>query len=149
MEKGQLKEKIKDFYPKNISRLEGKAFNPVNLAFMGDAIYESHVRRYVVLNHPKMKVSDLHRLCIRYVKATAQSKAVGVLHEGLTEDEKFIFRRGRNAATATAPKNTSIVEYKRATGFEAVIGYLFLTGAVNRMEDLIEKAVRILEAETS
>jgi ribonuclease-3 family protein len=94
-----------------------------------------------------MKVSDLHRLCIRYVKATAQSKAVGALHEEFTEDEKFIFRRGRNAATATAPKNTSIVDYKRATGFEAVIGYLFLTGAFERMEEIIENTVRILEKE--
>ena len=147
MEKDQLKPKVKDFNPDNITRLEGKAFNPVNLAFMGDGIYESYIRRYVVLNHPRMKVSDLHRLCIRYVKATAQSKAVGALHEEFTEDEKFIFRRGRNAATATAPKNTSIVDYKRATGFEAVIGYLFLTGAFERMEEIIENTVRILERE--
>ncbi|MBF7095545.1 Mini-ribonuclease 3 [Alkalibacter mobilis] len=145
MEKNQLIAKNRDFYPDNISRIEGKSFQPVNLAFMGDGIYESYIRRYVVLNHPGMKVGDLHRLCTKYVRATAQSAAVGELEKELHDDELFIFKRGRNAATATVPKNTSVVVYKRATGFEAVIGYLFLTGKSERMEELIEKAVRIIE----
>ncbi|QSX08122.1 Mini-ribonuclease 3 [Alkalibacter rhizosphaerae] len=143
MEKNQIDQR--PFFPEGLNRREAKSFNPVSLAFMGDAIYESHVRRYVVLHHPRMKSGDLHRICIRYVKATAQSMAVGVLRSEFTEDENMIFRRGRNASSPSPPKNTPIVDYKRSTGLEAVFGYLFLTGDLNRLEELIEKTVRIIE----
>jgi ribonuclease-3 family protein len=93
-----------------------------------------------------MKAGDLHRICIRYVRATAQSKAVLVLRKEFTEDEWMIFRRGRNAPSASPPKNTPIVEYKRATGLEAVFGYLFLTDNHLRLEELIEMTVHIIDA---
>lgn len=130
--------------PLNVA--EAKQFNPVSLAFMGDGIYEKYIRRYVVLKHPKMKAGELHRICIRYVKATAQSMAVGSLRHEFTEVENDIFRRGRNATSTSPPKNTPIVDYKRATGLEAVFGYLYLTQQISRLEELIEKTVDIIEA---
>lgn len=131
--------------PENITGVRAKSFNPLNLAFMGDAIYENYIRRYLVLNHPDFKVNELHRYCISFVKATSQAKIALALMDSFTDEEKYIYKRGRNAQSATVPKNTPVTDYKRATGFEAVLGYLFLTGQIERLEEIIEAAILYVE----
>lgn len=146
MEKSQVTANIyHEICPGEMSTKDAKSFNPVTLAFMGDAIYETYIRHYVVMRHPKMKTGELHRICIRYVKATAQSMALSQLRHEFTEDEQMVFKRGRNASSASPPKNTPIVEYKRATGLEAVFGFLFFTGNRQRLVELMEKTVDIIE----
>ncbi|HCX64724.1 MAG TPA: Mini-ribonuclease 3 [Eubacteriaceae bacterium] len=132
-----------------IDKREGKSFHPVNLAFVGDAVYEQYVRRHLVLRHRRKRSGELHRMCVQYVRAGAQAEIVDGLKDEWTEEEFFIYRRGRNAATKSVPKNTEIQVYKKATGFEALIGYLFLTGNQVRLEEVVEEAILLVEQKES
>ncbi len=108
--------------------------SPLQLAYIGDAVYELLIRTYILDND--MNVNQLHREATKYVKAKAQSEFIHYLEEFLTEDEKNYVKRGRNAKTNTSPKNSSIIDYKYATGFEALFGYLYLTEQNSRIYDL-------------
>lgn len=99
--------------------------SPLHLAYIGDAVYELLVRSHVLSK--KIPVKDLHKLSTEYVKAKAQADIVHGLEEYLTEEERAIVIRGRNAKSNTVAKNASLIDYKYATGFEALIGYLYLT----------------------
>lgn len=119
-----------------------RMMNPLVLAYIGDTIYDLLVRTYLVMTS-RVTVNDLHHQAINYVSAGAQAHTLEDILERLTEEEKNIIRRGRNAKSGTVPKNADIGEYKYATGFEALLGYLFLTGNTDR---LIEIGQWILEA---
>ncbi|MBR1984707.1 MAG: Mini-ribonuclease 3 [Clostridia bacterium] len=112
--------------------------NPLNLAFIGDAVWTILVREFFC-QHTNFKNNNLHKLTTKFVKAVYQAKALDILQEDLTEDEKDISRRARNTKLNTISKNASLVEYKKATSFEAVIGYLYLLGNFDRLNLFFEK----------
>ncbi len=120
------------------SDAEARMYAPVTLAYLGDAVYETMVREHLI--HEKSLPSHiLSRRAKRYVSAAAQSEIYDRLSGELTEEEAEIFRRGRNAKPATVPKNTDVIVYKKATGLEAVFGYLYLTGRHERIRELFGK----------
>lgn len=114
-----------------------KQLSPLNLAFIGDCIYEIMVREMLVTdaNRP---VNDLHRESVKYVSAKAQTVAFHKIEDVLTEDEMAIFKRGRNAKVGHNPKSASQSEYHIATGIEALFGYLYLTESTDRIKQLFK-----------
>ena len=123
-----------------ISENEAKLKNPQVLAFIGDAVYSLYIRNYIVLNNAG-KSGELHKLSTRFVKAKSQSETIEKLLPLFTEAEHDIFRRGRNYKTQSVAKNSSVQEYHRATGFEAVLGYLYLSGQFDRLNELLKIGV--------
>lgn len=115
---------------------EAKLLSPLGLAYIGDGIYELMARRRV-LAQGNMPVQKLHRATVSLVRAAAQSEAVNLLQDRLSEEELAIYKRGRNA-DSHPPKNADTVEYRRATGLEALFGYLYLTGRTDRLEELFD-----------
>lgn len=119
-----------------LQKTEAAQLNPVALAFVGDAVYSQYVRERLALSGCG-KVSLLQRTAADVVSATGQSAFVDVLLPLFTEEEAEIFRRGKNAKKATKSKSASSLEYNRSTGFEAVLGYLYLTGNEARLRELL------------
>ena len=113
--------------------------NGIALAFEGDAVYSMYIRRHLIFQG-LTKPNQLHREATKYVSAKAQANLISLmLEEGiLTEKEEDIYKRGRNANSHTKAKNTDIVTYRMSTGFEAVMGYLHMTEAIERLEELID-----------
>lgn len=123
-----------------------KQLKSLALAYMGDAVYETQIRQYL-LEKGNVRVHELHQLAVQYVKAYAQAKVVqSWLDAGvLTEGEEAIVRRGRNAKSGSVPKNTSVQAYRHSTAFEALLGYLYLDGQTERLDELIQQAITIIE----
>ena len=121
--------------------------NGIALAFEGDAVYSMYIRRHLIFQG-MTKPNQLHREATKYVSAKAQANLISLmLEEGiLTEKEEDIYKRGRNANSHTKAKNTDIVTYRMSTGFEAVMGYLHMTEAIERLEELIDWCIRKIEA---
>ncbi len=120
-----------------ISEERAKQISPVTLAFVGDAVYSLYVREREVLSCDG-KLSDLQKRTSAAVSAKGQSDLL-IKVEGLfTPTEEEIFHRGRNAKKSTKSKNASVIDYNRSTGFEAVLGYLYLTGQYERIAFIIE-----------
>lgn len=116
-------------------------YSPLVLAYMGDAVFEIFVREKLV-REANMPVNKLHRAASALVNATSQSLMIAALEEALTPEERNIFRRGRNAKSNTAAKHAAIADYRRATGFEALLGWLYLQGKQERLKELMEMAVQ-------
>ncbi len=116
---------------------EVKLMPPLVWAYVGDAVYELYVRTNLV-NNTKLNPHKLHVEAIKYVKAQAQAKILEKITEILTEEEKDIVRRGRNAQNHHLPKNANLDEYSHATAFEALIGYLYLTKQDERLREILE-----------
>lgn len=110
--------------------------SPVVLAFVGDAVYSLYVREKLVRG-TDYGTATLQKLCSQQVSAKGQSELSEKLLPVLAEDEAEIFRRGRNCKKSTRSKHASVGEYNRSTGFEALIGYLYLTGRYERIEQLL------------
>ncbi len=117
-----------------------RAYSPLALAYIGDGIYDLVIRS-VVVERANRSSRDLHKIVTRYVKAEAQAKIIMALQGELTEDEAAVYRRGRNAKPRTTAKNASSEDYHKATGYEALLGYLYLTGQNGRMLELIKKGI--------
>lgn len=115
-------------------------YSPLVLAYIGDAVYEVYVRSRVICEHDDLPAYKLHRCSIDYVKAHAQSNSMEILEPMLNEKELSIYKRGRNAKSATVPKNADLTDYRRATGFEALVGYLHLNGENERLEEIMRIA---------
>ena len=115
--------------------INAKQLSPLNLAFIGDCIYEIYVRESLVAdaNRP---VNDLHRESVKYVSAKAQTAAFEKIKERLTEEELAVFKRGRNAKVGHSPKSATEGEYHCATGVETLFGYLYLTEQTDRLREL-------------
>lgn len=124
-----------------------KQLNALALAYMGDAVLEQKVREHLLLMG-RAKPNRLHKEATKYVSAKAQSMIVHQMIDEnyLTEEELAVFKRGRNAKSGSVPKNTDVQTYRNSSGFEAVLGYLYLTKQVERVYELIERAIRIVEA---
>ena len=114
--------------------------SPLALAYIGDAIYEIFVRT-MVLSKGNAPVNKLHKQSREYVNAKAQSNMYHVIEEHLTEQEKAIFRRGRNAKSFTKPKNMDLSDYRYATGLEALFGFLYISGDMERALTLFQIGV--------
>ena len=114
-----------------------KLLSPLNLAFIGDCVYEMLVRETLVVeaNRP---VNDLHRESVKYVSAKAQTEAYDKIKDVLTDDEVAVYKRGRNAKVGHNPKSASQGEYHIATGIEALFGYLYLTEQQDRLKELFK-----------
>ena len=128
-----------------MDRSELLTISPLVLAYLGDTVYESYVREYLIKKNINKKVNDLHKSAIKYVNAKAQATVIHAIEDELTEDEERIYKRGRNQKSHTSPKNADIIDYKHATGFEALIGYLYLNNESDRLNYIISKGIDIIE----
>ncbi|MFR1833612.1 MAG: Mini-ribonuclease 3 [Lachnospiraceae bacterium] len=118
-----------------LKRADAGTYSPLVLAYIGDAVYELMIRTKIV-NDGNMQVNKLHRKSSSLVKAKTQADLIKVLKPYLTEEETAVFKRGRNAKSATVAKNADMTDYRMATGFEALIGWLFLSERFERMTEL-------------
>ncbi|MDE6373849.1 MAG: Mini-ribonuclease 3 [Clostridia bacterium] len=121
-----------------MSKDKARQISPVTLAFVGDAVYSLYVRKREVVGLPEAKLIDLQKRTADAVSAKGQSKLLLKAEEKFTGEEEEIYHRGRNAKKSTKSKNASVVDYNRSTGFEAVLGFLYLTGQYDRITQLIE-----------
>lgn len=119
-----------------------KQLSPLVLAYIGDSIYDLVIKTYILDSRGNMPVNKMNRITSSLVKAETQSKMVGFIEPMLTEAEDGIYKRGRNAKSYTSAKNATIGDYRRATGFEALMGYLYLSGQYERMAELIREALK-------
>lgn len=125
---------------------DASLYSPLTLAYIGDAVYELVIRTKVV-SESRSQVNKLHKRSSHFVKAGTQAKIINLLMDELSGDEINIYKRGRNAKSYTVAKNASMAEYRMATGFEALIGYLYLSGNSERMEELIKLGITKLDKE--
>lgn len=135
-------EEILDYLlkPFNIERKEAKEFSPLVLAYIGDAVYELIIRSILVSmgNRP---VNKLNKDATSLVKAGAQSEIIKLISDKLSEEEYTVFKRGRNSSPHTMAKNASMTDYKYATGFEALIGFLYLDNRCDRALELVKLGI--------
>jgi ribonuclease-3 family protein len=121
--------------------------NTTALAYLGDAVYELKIREMLVRTM-KPDASKLHHEAIRYVSSAGQAKAVKEMMKGfLTEEEQKLVKRARNRRSTSRPRNADPKNYKLATGFEALLGFLYIDGRKERLEEVMDEAVRIVEEE--
>ena len=143
MEEGlNLLEQIKQTF--ECKEQDVRAYSPLTLAYMGDAIYDLIIRS-VIVERANRSANDLHKKAIRYVKAETQAKMIQALQEELTEDEEAVYKRGRNAKSYTTAKNATMSDYRKATGFEALMGFLYLTGQTDRLLYLVKRGIELAE----
>lgn len=116
---------------------EVNQMSPLTWAYVGDAVYELYVRTHLI-NHTNLKPHKLHIASIQYVKAKAQAETLKQLENILTQEEKEIVRRGRNTKNNHIAKNASVQEYMYSTAFEALIGYLYLSGQEQRLNEILQ-----------
>ncbi|WP_026565503.1 Mini-ribonuclease 3 [Bacillus sp. UNC41MFS5] len=126
--------------------VDAKQLNSLALAYMGDAIYETYVRRHLLYSG-KVRPNHLHRTGTTYVSAKAQCKILFQMMDDhlLDEEELAVIMRGRNAKSGSVPKNTDVQTYHYSTAFEALMGYLYLSGKIERMEELINLAFKYVD----
>lgn len=115
-------------------------YSPLVLAYIGDAVYELIIRT-IIVNRGNCPVNQMHKKSSSLVKAGAQAEMIHLIMDELTEKEHAVYKRGRNAKSATAAKNATIQDYRTATGFEALVGYLYLNGEKERLIELVALAL--------
>ncbi len=127
-------------------KIDIKTYSPLTLAYIGDAIFEVIIRTLIV-ERGQRAASVLHKHTTRIVCAQTQAKMIDALHDYLTQEEQDVYRRGKNAKVSSPAKNASLSEYRKATGFEALCGYLFLKKETARIVQLIRQALEITQIE--
>ena len=120
-----------------VSEQQALYMNALTLAFVGDAVHSMYVRTGLAVSCDK-KIDELHRLSSSVVKANTQARLAEKLFDSFTENEQSVFLRGRNSSSHHKAKNQSSADYRKATGFEAVLGYLYLTGQTERLQQILE-----------
>jgi ribonuclease-3 family protein len=136
-------------YPEPVGGAEAMRMNTAALAYLGDAVFELYVRKYIVdagVSH----ADRLHRAAVKYVNAGAQAGVIKAMLDGRTdiltdEDEKVLARRARNRKSASRPKNADPMDYKWATAFEALLGYYYVTEQTRKIEDTVLFALNMIE----
>ncbi len=123
-----------------------RTYSPLTLAYIGDGIYDLVIRS-IVVGHGNTRASQLHQHTSHLVKAHSQSAMMEYILPVLDGEEEAVYKRGRNAKSPTMAKNATVGDYRRATGFEALMGYLYLADRFERMLDLIDIGMRGLRAE--
>ena len=126
-----------------IKKIDLQTISGGSLAYIGDSVYDLYIRTYLA-SKSNEKSGKLHKKAISYVSAKAQSKIIDKIFEVLTDDEKAVYKRGRNTNIVTN-KHVDIIEYKKATGFEALVGYMYISGNVKRIEQIIKLAIECVE----
>ncbi|MBY0754787.1 Mini-ribonuclease 3 [Clostridium sardiniense] len=134
---------LENFRVREFSKDEARRLNPLQLALVGDGVYEVFIRDYILSNNTELSAHKIHRKAIGYVKAKSQSDIMHNIEELLTEEESYIYKRGRNAKSATVPKNADVRDYRMATGFEALVGYLYLINDKERLEFVFNKSIEV------
>jgi len=129
-----------DFINREKEEQDAKMLSPLVWAYIGDSVYELYIRTYLV-NNSNAKPHKLHLETIKYVKAEAQANILDKIWDKLTEAEQEIFKRGRNTENHHLPKNGNVADYSKATGFEALIGYLYLTKQDERLEEILKLCI--------
>ena len=130
-------------YLKHEFELEDKdirTYSPLTLAYIGDAIYDLVIRT-ILVKHGNCQTNKLHARASALVNAAAQAEMAGKILPALTEEERSVYRRGKNAKPATIAKHASVSDYHKATGFEALLGYLYLGENTERMMELIKEGL--------
>ncbi len=134
---------LENFRNREFTKDEARRLNPLQLALIGDGVYELFIRDYIISNNTELSAHKIHREAINYVKAKSQSDIMHGIEDLLTEEESYIYKRGRNAKSATVPKNADVRDYRMATGFEALVGYLYLINDIERLEFVFNKSIEI------
>ena len=129
-----------------LKEVDIRTYSPLTLAYIGDAVYDL-IFRTVVVRQGNAPANKLHNKTVQYVKAPAQALLLEGILEELTEEELRVYKRGKNAKPYTMAKNATRGEYKKATGLEALVGYLYLTGRTERVLELIQKGLHKSEGE--
>ena len=124
-------------------RVDIKEYSPLALAYIGDAVYELMIRS-LVLNEGNRQVQKMHKRTSSLVQASAQARIITALNDSLTQEEHAVYKRGRNAKSLSPARNQSVSDYHKATGFEALIGYLYLKEEWKRMMDLVRAGLHAL-----
>ncbi len=124
----------------DVKQVDVMSYSPLTLAYIGDDAYDLVIRTYL-LGKGNMPVNKLNRMADGLVKAKAQSDMMDVIEPMLDEEEHAVYKRGRNAKSYTKAKNATVADYRRATGFEALMGYLYLQGRYVRMVELIRAGI--------
>lgn len=137
MEKGLNEYILRQF---GMEHVDIRSYSPLALAYIGDGIYDLIIRSMIV-GKGNTQANQLHRQTSQLVKAHTQSEMIGILLPELTEEEMAVYKRGRNAKSPTMAKNATMADYRRATGFEALMGYLYLENQMERMMELIKTAL--------
>lgn len=117
-----------------------RTYSPLTMAYIGDAIYDLVIRT-VVVERGNRSANALHRQTTQYVKASAQARMIDALAQLLTQEEVDVYRWGHNAKFNTKAKNASLKEYRKATGMEALLGYLYMTGRTERLLELVQEGI--------
>lgn len=123
-----------------------KEYSPLALAYIGDAVFDLIIRS-LVLNEGNRQVQKLHKRTSAIVQASSQARMITALNDELSQEEHAVYKRGRNAKSLSPAKNQSVSDYHKATGFEALIGYLYLKKEWKRMLELIKAGLEILQEE--
>jgi ribonuclease III family protein len=128
------------------NKIDEKQLNSLALAYMGDAVFEIYVRRHLI-QLGRVRPHFLHKEATHYVSAKAQSHIIHKMLDSqmLTEEETAVVKRGRNAKSGTVPKNTDVQTYRYSTAFESLLGYLYLAGRQERLEEIILESFRLAE----
>ena len=129
-----------EFIELNRPEEEINMLSPLTWAYVGDCVYDLYIRTNLI-NTTNLKPHKLHIETIKYVKAKSQAEFLQKIHDELTDEEKDIVRRGRNAESHHLPKNANVQEYMYATAFEALIGYLYLTKNFGRLKEILKKLI--------
>ena len=131
---------LKDLRVREFTAKEARLLNPLQLALVGDGVYELIIRT-ILVKKGNCPVNRLHKKASSLVKAGAQSAIMEVIEEELTPEELSVYRRGRNAHSPTMAKHATMADYRRATGFEALMGYLYLKEDYTRMLTLVRMGI--------
>lgn len=123
-----------------LKEVDIRNYSPLVLAYIGDGVFDLIIRSYVV-NQGNIQVNKMHRHTSSIVKAQTQAQMAAGLEPLLTAEEESFYKRGRNAKSHTMAKNASVADYRKATGFEALVGYLYLTGQNDRLMELMKIAL--------
>ena len=127
----------------HLKPVDANTYSPLVLAYLGDSVYELMIRTRVT-NRGSMQVNKMHKKSASLVKAQTQAQILKLLEPELTPEEEDVYKRGRNAKSASMAKHATMIDYRMATGFEALIGYLFLTEQYSRMVELVGKGLEFI-----
>lgn len=130
-------------FPKD-AKINPRLMNPLVLAYVGDGVYELLIRQHLAssANH---RPNQIHKLATRYVSAKSQAKTLELWLPLLSEEEKDVVRRGRNAKSGTSPRNTDVLIYRHSTAMECLVGYLYCIGRSDRIQELMELVLNPVE----
>lgn len=144
LNKKELLDQIKTEF--QCGKVDIRSYSPLTLAFLGDCVFEIIIRT-VIVERGNRPPNRLHKDKAKIVNAATQARVIEVLEEELTEEERNVYHRGRNAKSYTSAKNASITDYRKATGLEALCGYLYLQGRMDRVLELVKNGLHKLELE--